>query len=83
MLPSVAAMKRLIEVNVAADFRGYKRNKPMFCQGYVGERSHLCLLMKASQKPPNYYFLTYFLLPGVDRSWLRHRSFPKFSVQLK
>jgi len=77
-------MKGLIEVIVAADFRGYKCNKPMFRQGrYVGERSHLCLLMKASEKPPKYYFLTYYLLPAVDRSWSRHRSFPKFSVQLK
>jgi hypothetical protein len=39
--------------------------------------------MKTSQKPQNYYFLTSSFLLGVDRSWLRHRSFHKFSVQLK
>jgi hypothetical protein len=33
MLPSVAAMKGLTEVIVVADFRGYKRNKPIFRQG--------------------------------------------------
>lgn len=52
MLPSVAALKGLTKVIIAADLRGYKRNKPMFRQGwYVGERFHLCQLVKASQKP--------------------------------
>jgi hypothetical protein len=77
-------MKGLNEVIVDSDFRDYNRNKPLFRQGwYVGERSHLFLLMKTSQMPQNYYFVTSSLLPVLDRSWLRHRSFPKFSVQLK
>jgi len=79
-------MKGLTEVIVAADFRGYKRNKLMFRQGWcVGEMSDLYLPKKASQKPKNYYFLISPLSSGADQIWLRHtsRSFSKFCDKLK